>query len=84
MKSISITVKSELGFHVRPASVFVNKAKEFKSDIKIKKGEVEIDGTKLMKILFLEIEKDDNIELTVDGIDEDIAVEELAKIICSI
>lgn len=81
MKSNDILYNNEISFHVRPASLFVNKAKEFMCDVKIKKGTNIVDGKKLMKILMLEIEKGDFIQIIAEGIDEDKAIDELSKIV---
>lgn len=83
MKCNEIVFNSENAFHVRPASVFVNKAKEFECDVKIQKGTSIVDGKKLMKILMLEIVKGDLVQIITEGIDEDKAIDELSKRVSS-
>jgi phosphotransferase system HPr (HPr) family protein len=83
MKYKDIIYTNEISFHVRPASVFVNKAKEYDCEVKINKGSDSIDGKKLMKILMLEIKKGDTIQITTEGVDEEKAIEELSEIVTS-
>ncbi|HHE73162.1 MAG TPA: HPr family phosphocarrier protein, partial [Chloroflexi bacterium] len=39
MPEITIVVDNEVGLHARPASLFVQTAKQFKSDIRVTHGE---------------------------------------------
>ena len=51
MKTFDYTVKDELGIHARPAGLLVKEAKNFTSKITIKKGEKEVDATRVMACL---------------------------------
>ena len=53
MKTFDYTVKDELGIHARPAGLLVKEAKNFTSKITIKKGEKEVDATRVMAVMAL-------------------------------
>ncbi len=77
----TITIKNKYGLHALPASRFVKTTDKFKSDIKITKDGVEVDGRSIMGILTLACEKGSLIELYVSGVDEQEAFEALSKIL---
>ena len=71
MKTFDYTVKDELGIHARPAGLLVKEAKNFTSKITIKKGEKEVDATRVMA---LGVKQGETVTVNVDGADEDAAV----------
>lgn len=75
MKTFSYTVKDEIGLHARPAGKLSDKAKEFKSEIVVKKGSKEVNVRRLMMLMSLGIKNADTVEVTVSGEDEDEAYE---------
>ena len=81
MQKEKLTLKNKTGLHARPASVFVDKTKKFKSDIKIKSKNKEVNGKSIMNVMSLGIDGGDEITLTVEGEDEEKAMNELTKLI---
>lgn len=77
----SVQVKNPAGLHARPASIFVTKANQFKSDILIHRNERAINAKSIIAILSLGITCGTKIRITADGPDESTAVEQLANII---
>ena len=71
MKTFDYTVKDELGIHARPAGLLV---KDFTSKITIKKGEKEVDATRVMAVMALGVKQGETVTVNVDGADEDAAV----------
>ena len=71
MKTFDYTVKDELGIHARPAGLLV---KDFPSKITIKKGEKEVDATRVMAVMALGVKQGETVTVNVDGADEDAAV----------
>ena len=69
MKTFDYTVKDELGIHARPAGLLVKEAKNT-----IKKGEKEVDATRVMAVMALGVKQGEKITVNVDGADEDAAV----------
>ncbi len=75
-----VTIKNSLGLHARPAVTLVQTASKFRSDIKIAKDDLEIDGKSILGVLMLAAEKGSEMVLKVDGDDEKEALEELIKL----
>lgn len=75
MKSFEYTVKDELGIHARPAGMLVKEAKKYESKITITKEGKTVDVTKLMMLMSLAVKCGQNVEIQVEGSDEDIAFE---------
>lgn len=49
----TLTIKNKLGMHARAASLFVQTANQFDSDITITKGDQEVNAKSIMGILIL-------------------------------
>ncbi|GAU76303.1 HPr family phosphocarrier protein [Fusibacter sp. 3D3] len=77
MKEFSVTVNSATGLHARPASQLVSEASKFKSDIKLNKGDVSVNGKSIMGVLGLGVLTGDTIRITAEGTDEHEAVNAL-------
>jgi len=76
-----IIIKNEYGLHALPASRFVKTADRYKSDVRLIKEGIEVDGKSIMGILTLACEKGSQVELIVTGPDEKEALEALSKIL---
>lgn len=76
-----LIVKNEQGLHARPASIFVQRANKYPCEIRVKKGEQEVNGKSIMGILTLEAGKGSKIRLEIEGVDAEKALEELKGII---
>lgn len=72
MKTFDYTVKDELGIHARPAGLLVKEAKNFTSKITIKKGEKEVDATRVMAVMALGVKQGETVTVNVDGADSGI------------
>lgn len=81
MYTQEITVQNEVGLHARPATYFIQKAKEFKSGIWVEKEERRVNAKSLLGVLSLGIVKGTNIALIADGSDEKEAVDALVSLI---
>ncbi|MCT4687985.1 HPr family phosphocarrier protein [Vallitalea sp.] len=77
----SFIIRAETGLHARPATLFINKSKEFSSEIKVIKNKKEVDGKKFLQLLSLGVLKDDLIYLKINGNDEKEAMNALEKLI---
>jgi phosphocarrier protein HPr len=64
------TVKNRLGLHARPAALFVQTTSKFKSSIKVRKGEQEVDGKSIMGLMMLAAEEGSKVRVLTDGPDE--------------
>ena len=77
MKSFEYVVKDEVGIHARPAGILVKEAKKYESKITISKDGKSAEVTKLMAVMSLGVKCGQTVEVTVEGADEDTAVEEI-------
>lgn len=76
-----IEIKNKLGLHARAAAKFVHCASRFKSDVKVKKGDEEVDGKSILGILLLAAGRGTTITVKADGTDEREALDAVEKLI---
>ena len=81
MVNQKIVVKNPSGIHARPASVFVGAAGKFKSKITILKGDNRINGKSIISVLSGAITCGSEIDLVVEGPDENEALTSLIALI---
>lgn len=75
MKEFTYVITDEIGIHARPAGELVKEAKKYESTITIIKDDKQAVATKLMAVMSMGIKCGDEITVTVEGADEDGAVE---------
>ncbi len=75
-----ITVINKLGLHARPSAMVVQTASKFKSEIKLKKADLEINAKSIIGVMMLAAEIGSKIVILAQGEDEAQAVEALAKL----
>lgn len=83
MKEVITTVINPNGIHARPASIFVNKAKEFQSKITVENmvtGKAK-DAKAILGVMTLALVKGTQIKITADGPDEDVAIAAMAELV---
>ena len=76
-----VLVQNEVGLYARPATYFIQKANEFKSTIWVEKDERRVNAKSLLGVLSLGVGGNTGIKIIADGIDEEIAVEQLVKLV---
>lgn len=81
MAEITLTIAHEVGLHARPASLFVQKAKHFSSDIRVKFGESVANAKSIMSILTLGVNQGAVITIYAQGEDEDQALASLVELV---
>jgi len=83
MTQVQATVKllNKVGLHARPAAMFVQKANEFKSEIKVEKECREVDAKSILGILSLAAEFNDVITIKANGDDAEKALKELVELV---
>jgi phosphocarrier protein len=81
MVSRNYTIHSKVGLHARPASMLVKTANDFESRVHIRTEEMEIDGKSILSVMVLGAGCGDEIEIIVDGPDEE---EAMAAIIATL
>jgi phosphotransferase system HPr (HPr) family protein len=81
MRSQKVILKNRIGLHARPAAIFVKKARNFDSEIIIKKGIQEANGKSIISIMALGAMKNDELIIITKGSDEDKCITELATLL---
>ena len=78
-----VTIKNPSGLHARPASLFVQIANKYESDISVSKGKQKVNGKSIMGIMMLAAEMGSKILIVADGPDAENAAKELESILLS-
>jgi phosphocarrier protein HPr len=73
-------VINKLGLHARPAAMLVQKASKFKSEIKLKKDDIEANAKSILSVMMLAAEVGSFVIIKAEGDDEAQAVEALAQL----
>lgn len=84
MYSKEVEINCKDGFHVRPASRFVKRAKEFESNIMVFCKGMEASAKSLFKLQALPLDYGAKMMIQADGKDEQEAVEALVALIAEL
>jgi phosphocarrier protein HPr len=69
-----------LGLHARPAAMLVQNASKFKSEIRLKKEDVEANAKSILSVMMLAAEVGSFVIIKAQGDDEEQAVETIARL----
>ena len=83
MFSKDVVVQNQVGLHARPATFFIQKANNYKSNIWVSKDDRKVNAKSLLGVLSLGIIKGTNITIIADGEDAEEAVNTLVELIAS-
>ncbi len=86
MVESKIVVRHKVGLHARPASVFVQAANKFTSEITVRNvtaGGEPVDAKSILMVLTLGVIKNHEIELQASGPDEQQALDCLGELVRS-
>ncbi len=86
MKHLRLKVVNAVGLHARPAAVFVGEASRFASQIRVRNATTNspwVDAKSILSVLTLGVEQHHEIEITIDGPDEQQASAGLEQLIAS-
>ena len=62
-----VRIPNQYGLHARPAMTFVDLASTFPCDVKVRKGDTEVDGKSIMQMMMLAASKGSELEITTCG-----------------
>jgi phosphocarrier protein len=72
---------NKLGLHARASALFVKTANQFKSDVKVSREGIEVNGKSIMGIMMLAAAKGSVVGLRISGEDETEALRVLGELI---
>lgn len=76
----TLKVRNRLGLHARPAALFVQTAGRFRCQVKVAKGDIEVNGKSMMGLMMLAAEQGSDLKISLDGDDAPLAMAELEKL----
>ncbi|NLW52500.1 MAG: HPr family phosphocarrier protein [Tissierellia bacterium] len=77
----TVQVVNEIGLHARPASLFIQEAIRYSSDIEVIKDDKKYNGKSIMGILSMSAGKGQSITIRATGEDEQEAVDSLVNLV---
>ncbi|MDD3052021.1 MAG: HPr family phosphocarrier protein [Candidatus Cloacimonetes bacterium] len=77
MVSKFVVIRNKLGLHARPCSLVVKTASMYQSKVMIIKDDMEVNAKSIMGLMMLAAEQGSQIELIVDGPDEEFVMTKL-------
>ena len=81
MKEQTFTITDDTGIHARPATLLVNKAGQYESHVEMHYNGKTVNLKSIMGVMSLGVPKGAEIKVTVEGSDEDQAIEGIAAAI---
>ena len=81
MQTCSIPIQNALGLHARAAAKFVHTAGRFAAQVRVARGDREVDGKSIMGLLLLAAAQGSHIRVTADGTDESDAIAALCSLV---
>jgi len=81
MKEQTFTITADTGVHARPATLLVNKAGQFESEVEISYNDKKVNLKSIMGVMSLGIPKGAEIKITTTGGDEEEALAGVAEVI---
>ena len=79
----TITIVNKLGLHARAASKLVNCASQYESDVSIGRNGNQVNAKSIMGVMMLAASKGVELELEIDGSDEEACSQALVELISS-
>ena len=81
MKKITVQVIDPVGLHARPATVAVNAASKFKSEVTVSYNGRPVNMKSIMGVMSLGIPTQSQIEISANGEDEDAAIAAIEEVL---
>jgi phosphocarrier protein HPr len=81
MPEITLTVDHDVGLHARPASLFVQTAAKYSSDIDVTHGEITANAKSILAVLTLGAHQGAEIIIQAEGEDADEALAALEQLV---
>ena len=81
MPEITLTVNHKSGLHARPAATFVQTCNRYKSNIRVKHGDKDVNAKSILSVLTLGANQGAVITINAEGEDAEQALSDLTKLI---
>lgn len=81
MVELKVVVIDPVGLHARPATVAVNAASKFKSEVKVTYKDRTVNMKSIMGVMSLGIPTQSEIVITCEGEDEEVAAHKIEEIL---
>jgi phosphocarrier protein HPr len=81
MRKSELEIVNRLGLHARAAAKFIQTAGRYPCDIEVSRGEKKINGKSIMGVMMLAAAQGAVIEITVNGPEEDAALDALTSLV---
>ena len=78
-----VRIENRNGLHARPAAEIVKAASKFRSEVTIRRDDLEVNGKSIMGVMMLAAEYGTTIFLRADGDDAEQAIEAIAALVAS-
>lgn len=75
-----LKIQNRLGLHARPAALIAQTAAGFECDIQLEKDAVSVNAKSIMGVMMLAAEYGSTLRLTVDGPDEQAALDAICAL----
>ena len=79
----SMKVQLDNGLEARPVAVFVQVASQYNCSIYLENGDKSVNAKSIMGMMSLGLDSGELVTVIADGPDEEVAVEDIAKYLCS-
>ncbi|TRM13032.1 phosphocarrier protein HPr [Lentibacillus cibarius] len=80
MQEKTFTITADTGVHARPATLLVNKAGQFESDVQISYNGKDVNLKSIMGVMSLGIPKDAEVTIKASGSDEEEAMSGITEV----
>jgi phosphocarrier protein HPr len=77
----TVPIINKLGLHARAAAKLVSTATRYSSEIKVVRNGKEVDGKSIMSVMMLAASCGTDVDIIVEGADEEIAITALKELI---
>ena len=78
-----VRIQNQNGLHARPAAEIVKIASKFKSEVTIRRDDMEVNGKSIMGVMMLAAEYGTTLWLRANGDDAEQAVEAIAALVAA-
>jgi phosphocarrier protein len=76
-----VQIANARGLHARAAALFAKTAQGFDAQVRVRKAELEVDGTSIMDLMMLAAGPGSALEIAADGADQDAALAALIALV---